>query len=107
MHLAKKEPWISENPDRFAPWGLGCKVCHAARDHGFHDIVPKSAFSEFNFGASSWVGIQPLIRHGNHEERQGEKPGHRLSRDGGHDNAVASVVGSSRTDAQDMAIGAK
>lgn len=92
------KPWIAENKDPFAPWGLGCVLCHDARRNG-HTCVPKSLFTEFTYGSGlPGLLVRPLMRHGNHGVRQDRtwitaNPEHYgIVRNVGHDIAVAAAA---------------
>jgi len=92
-------PWISENKDKTAPWGLGCVICNAARRSGLTSEVPESAFTEFSYGTFlPGLMSQPLARHGNNCKRQDlgwtlmNHVHSRIERDAGHDAAAAWVL---------------
>eukprot|EP00931_Biecheleriopsis_adriatica_P041509 TRINITY_DN23718_c0_g1_i3.p1 TRINITY_DN23718_c0_g1~~TRINITY_DN23718_c0_g1_i3.p1 ORF type:complete len:523 (+),score=89.89 TRINITY_DN23718_c0_g1_i3:38-1606(+) len=89
-----RKPWIAENPDLMAPWGLGCTLCHAARRQGMHEEVPCTAFSEFTFARGApMLAVLPMVRHGNNEyKRQGAGTAYRLAHDDGHAAAVAAAA---------------
>eukprot|EP00747_Dinoflagellata_sp_TGD_P091386 gnl/TRDRNA2_/TRDRNA2_165035_c0_seq1.p1 gnl/TRDRNA2_/TRDRNA2_165035_c0~~gnl/TRDRNA2_/TRDRNA2_165035_c0_seq1.p1 ORF type:complete len:448 (-),score=69.04 gnl/TRDRNA2_/TRDRNA2_165035_c0_seq1:36-1379(-) len=65
-------PWIAEAPNPFAPWGLGCILCHAARNGRLGSVrAPSSPFTEFTFGMDApGLFYNELHRHGNHGKRQ-------------------------------------
>eukprot|EP00928_Gymnodinium_smaydae_P055763 TRINITY_DN39240_c0_g1_i1.p1 TRINITY_DN39240_c0_g1~~TRINITY_DN39240_c0_g1_i1.p1 ORF type:complete len:460 (-),score=44.08 TRINITY_DN39240_c0_g1_i1:15-1394(-) len=66
-------PWVAENPDLHAPWGLGCIACVEARRRDGAD-GSSCSFANFAFGRAV-CGTQPLLvkallRHGNHASGQ-------------------------------------
>lgn len=66
------QTWIAEAPDPFAPWGLGCILCHAAHAGRLGSLkAPCSPFTEFTFGTGApQFFCNELLRHGNHGRHQ-------------------------------------
>jgi len=84
-------PWLAENPDQNAPWGLGCVICNAAQKKGLNNQV--TAFSQFTFASGPsgvLCGYQPLFRHGNCARKQHQRGDSRprLAFDEGHQIAL-------------------
>lgn len=88
-------PWIAENTDPLAPWGLGCVLCSAARSQGgdLGALVPRSAFADFSYGPGlPGLLVQPLARHGNHALRQSGNYSTKIATDRGHEAAAADAA---------------
>lgn len=87
-----RRPWIAEQPDLTAPWGLGCRVCSEAFAARVSGVVP-SPFTDFTFGtAAPSLLVSVLIHHGNNSARQVAENGlFQIERDRGHETAVAWI----------------
>jgi len=82
-------PWVAENPDKSAPWGLGCLLCRASEVPSLK--TKKSAFVDFTFGdGTPGLCIEALIRHGRHWRTNSMEQG--LDELQGRDHAEAAAA---------------
>ncbi|CAE8616433.1 unnamed protein product [Polarella glacialis] len=84
------QPWVEENPDPGAPWGLGCTLCHQHKSRTGGG-AQKSVYADFTFGVGlPGLLVEALLRHGCNTSRRIFGEGNILGR--GHKIALASAL---------------